>query len=172
MKLGDIVHYQEKVWRVRDYDDSYVRLATLWDGQTGLLEIPHDLDATDPTCKVLGHPATEWPYAIVRDNTRGRFMVGLTRVVRGRKVPLTLLSEWLPNDPARPGGPVYLNPELGIKPAETLLVSWSNGPDTPLQIPVHFGTMSQKVARQTRKKLPPPTSYDRLLNDRFDEDDG
>jgi len=157
---------------VRQYDDAHLRIATLWDGKASVIEVPHDLDTTDPTCKVLGHPATEWPYAIVKDSPKGRFMVGITRVVRGRKVPLTLLSEWLPNDPARPGGPVYLNPNLGIVPAETLLVSWSNGPDTPLQIPVTFGTMGEKVARQTRKKAAPPTGYDQLLRDRFDEDEG
>lgn len=124
----------------------------------------------DPACQVVAHPMTEWPYLVVRDNQRGRFIVGLTRVVRGRKTPLTLLADWVHNDPARPGGPLYLNGDLGIQTAEVLLVSWMNGPDTSVQVPVGFGTMGQKVARQTRKKVAPPTNYDRLLQDRFDED--
>lgn len=170
MRLGDLVRHQDKVWLVRRYDDSQLRLATLQDAAGQTIEVPHDLDQT-PECVVLANPFSEWPYLIVRENSRGRFMSGLSRVVRGVRVPFVMLTEWLPNDPARPGGPVYLNPEAGVRPADTLLVSWSNGPDTSVHVPVAFGTMAQKVARIARKKAPTPTNYDRLLQDRFGEDD-
>ena len=170
MKLGDIVQYENQNWMVRRYDDRETRLAVIQNAQGQNVEIPHDLDSTED-CRVVAHPQTDWPYVIVRESQRGKFITALTRVVRGRKVPLTLLVDWLPNDPARPGGPLYLNPQVGIQPAEVLLVSWSNGPDTSVQVPVHMGTVAQRVLRVERKKPQEVTNYDRLLQDRFDEDD-
>lgn len=170
MKLGDLVSHEGRTWLVRSYDDRSLRLATLDDLAGRTLEVPHDLDATED-CRVLDHPATSWPYLIVRDNPKGTFITGLARVVRGVRTPLTLLEEWCPNDPARPGGPIYVNPTVGVLPADILLVSWLRGSDTSVQVPVTFGTMAQKVARAERKKPTEVTVYDRLLQDRFEDND-
>lgn len=172
MKLGDLVSYEDRVWLVRSYDDRSLRVAVLDDLAGRTQEVPHDLDAQESGgCRVLDHPATSWPYLIVRDNPKGTFITGLARVARGVRTPLTLLRDWCPNDPARPGGPVYVNPTVGVLPADLLLVSWLKGSDTSVQVPVTFGTMAQKVARAERKKPTEVTAYDRLLQDRFEDGD-
>lgn len=171
MKQGDIVRHKDHLWFVRRYDDTHYRVATLQNSKGETLEVPHDADAGEqPDCVVLGNPPAEWPYAIVKENPRGRFITGVTRIQRHMRVPLTMLVDWVPNDPVRSGGPMYFSPETGIQPAETLLISWSNGPETSLQIPVNFGSMGQRVSR-ANKKPAATTIYDRLLQDRFDGDD-
>lgn len=118
----------------------------------------------------MGNPGRDWPYIMIRDNPRGKFMRQAFRIIRGQRVPLVLMVDWLPNDPARPGGPIYLNPELGIMSAEVLQIVWEQGGVTAHKVPVGFGTMQQRVTKAARKKAPEPTNYDRLLADRFDED--
>lgn len=169
MKFGDLIRYENQSWLVRRYDDRFTKQATLQDAQGKRVEIPIDLDATGG-CEVVAHPATEWPFIIVRDNPKGKFMVQLIRTVNRQRVPLTLYADWVPSDPARPGGSIFLNPSLGIQPAETLVVEWASSRPTAVQVPVHFGTVGQRVERAARKAPAEVTAFDQLLADRFDED--
>ena len=173
MKLGDLVEFEGQRWVVRRVDTVQ---ATLLDAKGQTRDVAHDLDLTGG-CKVLANPATEWPCLTVRDNPKGMFLVGLARpkwVSSTRPSGHTALQQyvdWVPSDPARAGGTLFINPELHVQPAEVLLVQWKKGATTPLKVPVHFGTVSQRVARAERKKPAEVTVYDRLLDDRFDDED-
>lgn len=164
MKLGDLVQYQDQPWVVRR---CVPPTAILLDAGGHNIEIPCE----DPACQVIANPSTEWPFLIVRDNPRGGVLKGLTRVVSVRsRVTLERFHEWVPSDPARSGGSIFINPTVRLFPAEVLLVHWSNGPDTSVKVPVHFATVTQRVARQQLKRPPEVTVFDHLLVDRFDED--
>ena len=170
MKLGDLVQYDNQSWLVCRCDARFTKLATLQNAQGLKVDIAIDLDVTTRDCEVVANPSAEWPYLIVKDNPRGKFMVQLFRTVNRQRVPLSLYSEWVPSDPARPGGSIFLNPSLGVQPAETLIIEWASCRPTSVQVPVHFGTVDQKVVRASRKKPAEVTIYDRLLDDRFDEE--
>lgn len=166
MKLGDLVEFEEQRWVVRRIDTAH---ATLLDAKGQTRDVAHDSDLTGG-CKVLANPATEWPCLTVRDNPKGMFLVGLARPQGRGHTALQQYVDWVPSDPARAGGTLFINPALGVQPAEVLLVQWKKGATTPLKVPVHFGTVGQRVARAERKKPAEVTVYDRLLDDRFDED--
>jgi hypothetical protein len=169
VREGDLVQHEGRAWLVRRSRENELSV-TLQDAQGRNLEVTSDLDQTG-VCQVVANPAAEWPFVVVRDNVKGKFMVRVSRTVGMSVVPLTMYVDWVPSDPARPGGPVFLNPALGVRPAETLLISWQNGSSTSLHIPVHFGTVGQRIERAARKKPPEVTVYDRLLDDRFDDED-
>lgn len=167
MKLGDLVDIEGQPWIVRRVDAAQ---AMLLDAKGQTMDVAHDLDLTGG-CKVVANPATEWPCLTVKDNPKGVFLVGLVRPQgRTRFTALRQYVDWVPSDPARAGGTIFLNPDLGVQPAEVLLVQWKKGATTPLKVPVHFGTIDQRRARMERKKPVEVTAYDRLLDDRFDED--
>lgn len=173
MRVGHVLSFQGKLWVVRSMDAEQLRTAILEDGAGQRVEVPHDLDADLSACQVMSHPPTEWPYVLIRDNPRGRNIRGLTWLPAGRNsspTSLTRLADWYPSDPARAGGPVFLRPSLGVKSAELLLVEWALGAHTRVVIPVSFGTTAQKVARQVARKAAPPTTFDRLLDDRFEDE--
>lgn len=167
MKLGDLVEFEDEPWIVRRISAAQ---ATLLDAKGQTRDVAADLDLTGG-CKVWANPATEWPCLTVKDNPKGMFLTGLTRPNTRGPTVLQPYVDWVPSDPARAGGVIFLNPALEIRPAEVLLVQWKKGAVTPVKVPVHFGTVGQRVARAERKKPAEVTVYDRLLDDRFDDED-
>lgn len=165
MKLGDLVEFEGQAWIVRRVDDRSTLRASLLAANGQVRDVAHDLDLTGG-CKVVANPATEWHCLTVKDNPKGIFLVGLTR---GGAV-LRPYVDWLLSDPARAGGTIFVNPAAGVKPADVLLVHWKKGAITPLKVPVHFGTVGQRIARVERRKPAETTVYDRLLDDRFDDE--
>lgn len=164
MKINDLVQYQEKRWIVRHLGELE---ATLQDGEGKNLSIALDV----PDLLVIANPPEDWPYLMVRDHPKGRFIASITRTVNRARTWLTKYVDWVPSDPARPGGAVFFNPDLDLKPAETLIINWAAAHATGITVPIHFGTVAQKVAQVVAEKPQPATVYDRLLEDRFEDDE-
>ena len=169
MKLWDLVEHQKRFWVVAHLDAN-TQTATLRDPQGRTMEVPTGLDGS-AGCRVIANPPEDWPFVMVRDNPKGKTIQQVYRVVRHNRVPLTMFVDWCPSDPARPGGALFLNPALGLLPAETVLIGWAAGAATSLQVPLDFLTVAERVASQTKKVPLELTGFDRLLEDRFGDDE-
>ena len=169
MKLWDLVEHQKRIWVV-SHLDSHTQLATLRDPQGRTIEVPADLDGS-AGCSVLANPPEDWPYVMVRDNPKGKSIEQVYRVVEHKRYPLTMFLHWCPSDPARAGGALFLSPDIGLLPAETILIGWAAGSTTAVKVPLDFSTVGERVARQAKKVPVELTVFDRLLEDRFGEDD-
>lgn len=170
MKLSDVVRFENQIWLVRRYDPKRTRTAILIDWEGRLRSIRFDA----PEVEVIANPTKEWPFITVRDNPKGVRITHITRIVNHLLVSLNRMIDWVPSDPVRPGGSIFLNPSLGFKPSDTLLLHWEKGSPTSVRIPSGFATMEVKVARAdaAKQKVEALTAYDKLLqDDGFGEDE-
>jgi hypothetical protein len=170
MKLGDLVMYGEGFWLVTRYDPKRTRTATLLAARGGSVEVPVE----DPTVTVVANPAADWPFVAAPVKPVWGPVTQLVMPGIGRPEPtqLALYRDWLPSEPARAGGSIFLNPALGLQPGDYLLATHRNGRGSRLVIPAHFATVRQKQTRAAAKPKPDRTAYTRLLGeDPFGEDD-
>ena len=170
MKLGDLVRWDGRYWIVRRYDPKRTRTSTLQDWEGRLQDVAFDSDEVE----VIANPGTEWPFVMLKDNPKGVRIKTISRIVNHAPLPITRATDWVPSDPTRPGGALFLNPSLGLKTAETLLIEWEAGMSTSIRIPSGFATMFAKVARAEAARAKPveSTAYDALLrDDKFGGDD-
>ena len=165
MKLNDLVQYQDSRWIVRHMGDQE---ATLQDNQGKNVVV----QVASPDCVVVANPPEEWPFLIVRDHPKGKRITAITRTVNKARVWLTPYVDWVPSEPTRPGGSIFFSPALGLLPAETLLINWAAAHATSVQVPTHFGTLADKAAKAAIADKPKDANiYDRLLEDRFGDDE-
>lgn len=172
MKLGDLVVYLEDSWVVTGYDPKRTRTALLLaaDGRTS--EVPYNLDAV----RVLANPGQQWPWIMVP--TRPGYTI---ESISFRGIVIPPITGWVASDPSRAGGPVFLAPNPNLRYGECLLIHYRGVGSAKfvvrrLNIPVDFGTVPQRKARQEslRQKPPEPmNAFSRLLTDKQigDEDD-
>jgi hypothetical protein len=175
VKLGDLVSHENRFWIVTRYDPKRTKTATLREADGTALEVPCNAPVT-----VIANPGQEWPFVaaplkpkwgpittLARPTSPGTVATGGLIIV-----PLTLYQDWLPSEPSRAGGSIFLNPALHLQAADTLLATHSNGRSSSLVIPGHFGTVYQRRARAAASPKPVDrTAYDRLLDDDQFEDD-
>jgi hypothetical protein len=166
VKLGDLVAYEDHFWVVTRYDPKRTRTATLRRADGHALEVPHD-----QTLRVIANPSSEWPYVASPLKPRWGPVVKLTRPSRVNQVELVLYHDWLPSDPVRAGGSIFLNPNLRLQIGDYLLATHADGHASSVVIPGGFGTVQQRQARMTKPKPELRTSYTRLLDDDPFEDD-
>ncbi len=169
MKLGDLVAHENEFWVVARYDPKRTRTATLRRGDGTALEIPHDLEV-----RVIANPGSEWPYVAAPIKPKWGPVVALTRPSPSGPagaVVLTLYQDWLPSEPSRAGGSIFLNPNLRLQVGDYLLATHTNGRSSSIVIPAHFATVHQRQARAAAKPKPDRTAYTRLLDDDPFEDD-
>lgn len=175
MKLGDLVSHETRFWIVTRYDPKRTKTATLREADGTALEVSCDAPVT-----VIANPGQDWPFIAAPLKPKWGPIVTLTRptspgtVATGGMVivTLTLYQDWLPSEPSRAGGSIFLNPALGLQAADYLLATHSNGRASSIVIPGHFGTVYQRQARAAASPKPDPrTAYTRLLGDDPFEDD-
>lgn len=167
MKLGDLVAYEDQFWVVARFDPKRTRTATLCRADGHALEIPHD-----QTLRVIANPSSEWPYVAAPIKPRLGPVVKLSRPARTSSVELVLYQDWLPSEPTRAGGSIFLNPNLRLQIGDYLLATHANGQASSVVIPGGFGTVRQRQARMVSKPKPEQrTAYTRLLDDDSFEDD-
>jgi hypothetical protein len=167
MKLGDIVNYEGRFWLAASYDPKRTRTAVLL-GQDGTSrEVPHDT-----AVEVVGNPSEDWPFVAAPVKPRAGAVRSLSWP--GRDLALTMYRDWMPSEPARAGGSIFLNPALRLQIGDYLLAEHHSGFKSRLIIPANFGTVRQRQARAAAKgKVEPErTAYTRLLDDdHFGDDD-
>jgi hypothetical protein len=158
MKLGDLVLYNDQPWIVSRYDPKRTRTAVLLASSGVQEEVAHDLDVSGGV-QVLANPGNNWPFITVPAKV-GYSVAALT--YQGRT--LAHVSEWVTSDPLRSGGPVFLNPSIGLRYGDLFLVSYRGVRDprkvvsVRVNVPRDFGTVRQ---RQTRAEAARPKPEDR-----------
>lgn len=156
MKVGDVVEHEGRLHRVLRHNRLvHVMVAAPWEGD------PVEIADNDPIVKVVHNPAAEWPMTTVPL----RHKAGPMRAVLHRGRELEPLLEWMPSDPFRPGGAVFLSPQLNLKRGEVLTVRHQDGSTSRLVVGKGFGTIAQKQRRQRAKQAAPkrqPNAFDRI----------
>src|SRR5688572_20192287 len=140
MNLGDIVEYEGHRWRVFRLDKN-VRTATLirWSGTTA--EVADD----DPKAAVVANPC-EWPVVTARLKHSSGPLVKLSVARGGRMLSLRPLEDWLPSDPMRSGGSVFINPKFKLMVGEVLIAEYKDGSASRIPITKRYGSMAQRKA--------------------------
>lgn len=131
-----------------------------------------DLDVKAPdTCRVLGNPLTDWPFVVAKPKRSLGRLVSVSRTTRAQEVLLQPLIDWVVQDTRQIGGTIFLSPALRLRVGEVLVAAYEKG-RMNIDIPRNFGTTQERVARATPPPdLGPRTSYDRLLESDFDDED-
>lgn len=172
MKVGDIVHYQDRSWKVsscnRDYGTCVlVSFRTPEGSDSGVTCI--EVAATTEVEHLFD--TTKWPFAVIPTKP---FKSGRIIEVRRRGVVLCPMVDWVPSDLFRAGGALFFNPVLGISTGELLVAQHERGLMTRVPITRAFGTGRQRQHRKANPWKPKAlvTVYDRLMGrSPFDDDD-
>jgi hypothetical protein len=169
VKLGDLVSHDNHFWIVARYDPKRTRTATLLNREGLSMEIPHN----EPV-EVVANPSRDWPFVAAPVKPMLGPVVGITRSSSADVVDdLELYRDWIPSEPTRAGGSIFLSPLLRLRPGDFLLLRHVTGKTSRVVIPHTFGTIGQKQARNIAKPKPVKTAYTRLLDDDdpFGDDD-
>ncbi len=169
MKVGDLLRYKDQHWIVRLCDPRRTHKATLLAASGQTEDVAFDADTTGEAV-VLGNPAASWPFVSLRIHPKfgklGRIVRHVGPVGAPVEEDLVLYVDWVPSDPVRNGGPVFLSPALGFKGGMTLVAIYERG-RARILIPVNFNTVNRRIALATPAPRIARTAYNQLL----DEDD-
>ena len=137
MNLGALVKYEGHRWRVYRVD-RHVKTVTLirWGG--ALEEIADD----NPGATVVADPS-EWPVVTARVRPNAGPLVKLS-LTRGRMRQLEPLVDWVPSDMARPGGSIFMSPDLKLRIGEILIAEHKTGAASRIVITKRYGTMAER----------------------------
>jgi len=154
MKIGDIISYQGKVWKVSGQNRDYGTFV-LVSFDAVRIEVPAALKI-DPLFSTTG-----WPFVALPTKA---FKAGRVIEVRRDGVVLQPMVDWVPSDMLRAGGSLFFNPNLGISVGEVLVACHEKGSLTRIPIMRGFGSVVQRKRQKERpwKPKPPVTVYDRL----------
>jgi hypothetical protein len=166
VKLGDLIARENDFWVVARFDPKRTRTATIRNAAGLALEIPHDA-----TVEVIANPSEDWPFIAAPIKAMWGPITQLTQPNRPEPQALRIFRDWLPSEPARAGGSIFLNPSLRLQHGDYLLATYANGKASSIVIPKHFSTVREKQARAASKAKPDRTVYTRLLDDDPFEDD-
>jgi hypothetical protein len=166
VKLGDIVKREGAYWLVTRFDPKRTRTADLRSASGTVLTIPHN-----GVVEVIANPSQDWPYVAAPLKPRLGPILSLARPPT--MSPLALYRDWMPSEPSRAGGSIFLNPKLGLRHGDTLVAIHGSGGNSRIDIPATFGTVKQNKARVAAKPKPERNAFTRILEDKQigDEDE-
>jgi hypothetical protein len=162
--VGDIVRYQDKVWKVSGHNRDYGTFV-LVNFEAERVEVT----AMEPL-EVL-YATSAWPFVALPAKA---FKSGRITEVRRRNVSLRPMFDWVPSDLIRAGGSLFFSPELRLQVGEVLVAKHEKGSLIRVSITRAFGTGTQRKRRKERPWKPPApvTVYDRLTGrSPFDDED-
>lgn len=170
MVAGDLLDWRDKRWLVRKIDQqTQTAFVFSQEGETDILGTDED---TLGGCRVVCNPATSWPCASLPQRGHGRLLSLLLASLSG-DTPLIPLVDWVKIDDRQIGGAIFLNPDLGLRYRDRLIVVYEVGMGhlpqrLPLDIPRNFLPLPQKI-RPENKPLAqedgPPDLYSYLKDD-------
>lgn len=165
MERGDIVT-RDGVW--------YVVARITDQGDALLLDLEDRVTTTreeNTTYNVEANPYKDWPLIVLPDRF-GRLggLKGVSRptnILTADPIPLKPFEEWLLGEPLRSGGALYLNPQLGFRHLDRVVLTYQKG-QTSVIVPKDFMSVAGRAAasRFSRIDLGPrqKTAYDHLLD--------
>ena len=102
----------------------------------------------------------------------GGYIKGVTiPSLRGNPVILVEGTEWVAADPTKEGGGFFVNPLVGIKPGDVLLVEYSSGVKSLVKVNRMIGTVKQKQARVAPKKTREINIFDQVETVPIEDDE-
>lgn len=172
MKIGDLVLYSNEKWLVRSYDKG-TRTVMLCDRTGNTREVAADLDIHLPhQAKVLCNPGQQWYVLAPKIKSgAGPFVraeapapvPGAPLMLRPR--PMEPWEDWLPSDPFREGGSVFVNPKFGLRTGDLVIFTHRNGSQTRITVPAKFGTVAKLKAANAPIKKPEVNRFTHILDD-------
>ena len=162
MKIGDVVRHEGRLWKVSGHNQEF-GVFVLIDSEAARTEVASD------DCLEVVHSTSDWPFVALPTKA---FRYGrVVRVLRNG-VALRPLVDWAPSDMLRAGGSLFFNPDLSLKPGETLVAHYEKGRPGKVPITKAFGSIQQRKNRKPWKPAEPVTVYDRLSGiDLFDDEE-
>jgi len=161
MKIGDILFYQDRYWKLETSNREF-RTCQLVSFDGTKQEVADDLDENNSTVLIVCNPAEQWPFCSIAIKVKAGPLRGITRA----GTVLTPMVDWIPSDFQRPGGAIFFNPRLRLKVGEILVATHQDGSFSRITITPGFGTLKRKAARAKAKEPKPQQSvYDQLMDD-------
>ena len=151
MELADLVLYKDQRWVVVSLDRT-CRLMALYNKLGDRVELPNDYDLTHATeLQVICNPPKSWKLlpAKVRNVSAGPFV---NLGIAGSPLVLQPWVEWLPSSYNRSGGPVYIRPDVKLKPGMTLIATHQSGLQVSVIVPRSFVTVERRVKLDKQKQ--------------------
>lgn len=158
MQIGDVVTYRDQLWQVVSPRHGRLFALRTWEGEEHEVPELYDVHPPDSGLKVVAK-AGSWPFVSAPFRTKD----GPIRQVLRHGKELLPLIDWTPGVALRPGGPVYLNPALGLKRGEVLVAVHQRG--FRVRLSINGGLLN---VRQRHAKANPPTPVKRTVYDRMD----
>jgi hypothetical protein len=176
MKIGDLVLFSDDKWLVRNYD-KMTRTVVLCNQTGDKRELPVDMDVHTPDqIQVLCNPGLQWHVLAVKVKPNaGPFIraeapakvPGASLTFRPR--PLANWEDWIPSDPFREGGSVFINPSFGLRTGDLVLFTHRNGSQSRMIVPGNFGTVASARTAKIPIKKPEVNRFTHILDDDDDE---
>lgn len=167
MQVGDLVLYQDHRWFVHRFD-KMTRTVFMFDQTGKQSELPDMLDLTDPDkVKVVARPSKSWKVLTAPIKTgSGPFIKLAIPGQLGRKdQELRPWVDWIPSDPFRDGGSVFVRPGVQIPLHTNVMLTHQNGSTIRVKLPRSFTTVSKRIKEVSTV----PTKKDRFSM--LDDDD-
>lgn len=163
MKVGDIVRYEDKLWRVETHYKS-ARLCKIRSWADDVEEVPDDHDNTemwgDTGLTVHANPSDDWPFVAAPHRSGD----GPIREVLSGGVPLTPLEDWMPSSRLRQGGSLFINPSVGLRRGDMVIAVHKHGHKSRIDITGSFGTIKDRKAGRLQARPRRANRGQALLN--------
>ena len=126
-------------------------------------EVADDYDKTNPEiCKIVCNPSKDWPY--VSPKQKNIKILTLALPMR-QGLKLECMIDWIPGNPGREAGTIYLNPALRLGFGDILLIYYEGGHVMRVTIPKAYGTIRQRADRLAEKPKEEKAACARILLD-------
>jgi len=165
MIQGDLIEFANNRWIVGQRRRE-IRTHVIYNCTGMSVEMPDDADKQG-TCKVICNPSKDWPVIIIKSRPSTWGAVSTMVDTRAGRV-LLVMVDWVPANIGRVSGNFFVNPSLGLRIGDTILIQYANGKTARATIPRTFATVPQKIAKAAEKPHEPRTVFDHLLAE--DED--
>jgi hypothetical protein len=140
-------------------------------------EVPVDLDTHMPDkIQVICNPSLEWHVLSVKVKPKsGPFVEAKAPTsIPGHALtynPRRLVNweDWIPSDPFREGGSVFINPAFGLRTGDLVVFTHKKGTQTRMVVPANFGTVAAMRASLVPAKKPETNRFTHMLD--FDDDE-
>lgn len=169
MKIGDIVLLDKQRWLVLDQRPGKLCRIRTWEGTEQ--EVPESADTNPTSGLTLEASSGTWPFLTVPLRAKDGPIVRVTFARGGALRDLEPLVDWVPSGLLRPGGPVFLNPSLGLRFGEVVGAVHKSGRQVRLTVTQAFASVRLRQQRLAAERQPVvlKTVYDRLMSDDFED---
>jgi hypothetical protein len=165
MKIGDLVSHSGDKWLVRS-SDKMTRTVVICNQKGDKKEVPVDMDLHTPDLlQVICNPGLQWNVLAVKVKSNAGPFTKAEAPTSTKLRPLANWVDWIPSDPFREGGSVFINPKFGLRTGDLVLLTHRNGSQSRMVVPGNFGTVARMKAAKAPIKKPEVTRFTHILDD-------